>query len=710
MLPRELQIETQFPTPDLARWRALVDADLKGAPFEKRLVTHTYEGIHIQPLYSAALARDHAAAGAGAEASGTGSFTRGAQPLGTSLRGWDIRQERAEADLPTFNNAVREDLMGGATSILLRFDACARAGLDPTDAQGAALAGRDGLATYTLDDLDEALRGVHLQMIALALESGAAFLPLSAMLAALWERRGVKPADARGAFNADPLAVLARDGQLPGSLSASIKDIADLARWTSEHYPHVTSVRVGTAAYHHAGATATQDLAFSMATAIEYLRALSSNGLSASQAARQISFSFAVGCGIFLASAKLRAARRLWTRILEASGVAPDQRAMVMHVRPSKRVLATRDPWVNILRNTACVFAANLGGADAISSTPFDAPLGEPSSLGRRLARNTHHLLMEECQLHRICDPLGGSWYIESLTDELCEKAWVILQAIESRGGMSQALLSGWVGEQIDQAMQPRIRNISTRKDVILGVSDFPNPAEELPRPAPVDRQTIVRRAVERLGRTGKSVLRLAAAPTHAPGGRAAWALELARAGGSVGQIAAMMTSDESSVSTLDAPIQVHPYAEPFERLREAAEHYAEECGERPSVHLVAIGTPAERLARVNFCTNLFEAGGFDITGGESDGSVADALAEYREHASNAHIVVICGPDNRYEADVPALAAALHALGARTVILAGNPGTQEPTYRAAGVNRFVFVKCDVVQLLRELLIEEGVTV
>lgn len=707
MLPRELRVDTLFPPPDLARWRALVDADLKGAPFEKRLVTHTYEGIHVQPLYTAATSGELASA---IGASGVGAMTRAARPLGNSVRGWDIRQERAEAELHASNAAIREDLMGGATSILLRFDACARAGLDPTDAHGAALAGRDGLSAYTLDDLDQALQGVHVHMISIALESGAAFLPMSAMLAALWERRGVTPAEARGAFSADPLAVLARDGQLPCSLESSMKDMVDLARWTSDHYPHVSSVRVGTAAYHHAGATATQDLAFSIATALEYLRAMRNGGLRVDQAASQMTFSFAVGCGIFLASAKLRAARRLWARVLDACGAHPDSRAMVMHVRPSKRVLATRDPWVNILRNTACVFAASLGGADAISSTPFDAPLGEPSPLGRRLARNTHHLLMEECQLHRICDPLGGSWYIETLTDELCEKAWVILQAIESRGGMARALNSGWVGEQIDQAMQPRIRNISTRKDVILGVSDFPNPAEHVPRPVPVDRDTIVRRAIERLGRTGKSVLRLTAAPTHAPGGRAAWALELARAGGSVGQITAMMTQDDGRTSVLDAPIQVHPYAEPFERLREAAEHYEHECGRRPSVHLVVIGTPAERLARVNFCTNLFESGGFDVTGGESDGSIAGALESLRGFAPHAPIAVICGPDARYPTDVPTLAPALHARGVRTVVLAGNPGANEAALTASGVNRFVYVKCDVVQLLQDLLIEEGVTV
>ncbi|MCC6677914.1 MAG: methylmalonyl-CoA mutase small subunit [Phycisphaerales bacterium] len=698
-----LETAGRFSAPGRDRWLQLVEADLKGAPFERRLITHTYEGIHIQPLYTRA--------DAGPAASGfTGlmPMTRGARVLGNSQVGWEIRQERGEADPAAVNEAIRDDLAGGVASVVLRLDACARAGLDPVDPHGAALAATDGAAAYGVDDLDRALEGVHLEMIGVCLEPGAAFLPAAALLAALWARRGVPPEAASGAFQSDPLAVLARDGHLPYSVDEGLARLADLAVWTGRTYPRVRAVRVGTAAYHHAGATATQDLAFSMATALEYLRAMTRAGLTPERAAGQVLFSYAVGCGFFLAAAKLRAARRMWARVVEACGGGAEARRMVMYARPSKRVLTTRDPWVNLLRNTACVFAAGIGGADAIASAPFDSTLGEPSALGRRIARNTHHLLMEECRLHRIADPAGGSWYIEKLTDELAQKAWVILQAIEARGGMARALADGWIAGQIDTAAQPRIHNLATRKEIVVGVSDFLDVHESAPHPAPPDRARIIADACRRLAaRAARPSGDEAPAPIGGPAGeRSAWAARRAAAGASIGELSADLGVGPGRAAVLKAAVAVHPFAEPFEHLREASDRYTDQCGSRPRVALAAIGPVAERLPRVNFCRNLFAAGGFEVLGGEGDGSIAAAAAAFA--ASGAHLTVICGSDEQYTQAVPALAPLLRSAGAHQIILAGNPGPAEAAYRAAGVDRFVFVRCDVVALLSELLEEEGV--
>lgn len=697
MLPKELDIAGLFPAPDYAAWRALVDADLKGASFERRLVTHTYEGLHIQPLYTA-----QDLPPASSLRSGEPPFTRAATPLGNAPSGWSIRQERAEADIAHANNALRDDLEGGVQSVVLRLDACARAGLDPRHPAGAILCGTDGIAAYSLADLDALLEGVHLNMIGLHLEAGAAFIPAAALLSALWEHRGVALQDCQGGFNADPLAVLAREGHLPYSLIDAFARLTDLAHWTSERYPHVRAVRVGTAPYHHAGATATQDLAFSMATALEYLRAMTDAGLSIDQAARQLEFSYAVGCHTFLALAKLRAARRLFARIIDASGGSSDAARMRMYVRPSKRVLTARDPWTNILRSTGCVFAAGLAQADAIGAAPFDAALGEPSPQSRRIARNTHHILMLECHLHAVCDPAGGSWYVERLTDDLAKGAWTILQAIESRGGMAEALTSGWISTQIDQARQPRAQNLATRKDVVVGVSDFPNPDEKFDRPAPIDRPALATAAKARLdAAAARSQPHATPPPARDPGWRTQWAFELARAGAGMGDIAGHLATPGQLPAVLANAVHVHPYAEHFERLRDASEQFAISCGHPPRVFLAVLGTPAQRLARTNYCTNLFEAGGFEVLGADAEGTPHAALQGFA--SSNAHIAVICGPDEEYVLHATALAPSLHRAGARTVVLAGNPGTQEQSYRAAGIDRFVFVKCDVVALLRELL-------
>lgn len=729
MLPRTLDIASLFPPADRARWRALVDADLKGAPFERKLVTHTYEGIYVQPLYTrddaeriavrTGLQQNLSTGISGrAEYSGFAPMTRGAVPVGNAPFGWEIRQDRGETDVAALNAAILDDLEGGVNSITIRLDACARAGLDPTDARGVLLAARDGAAIYSLDDLDAALKGVFVNMIGIGLEAGAAFTPGAAMLAALWERRGVSPDAARGCFNADPLAVLARDGSLPYPLAEAMTRLADLAAWTSARYSHVRSVRVGTAAYHHAGATATQDLAFSMATALEYLRAMTEFGLDVKRASSQMVFSYAVGCNFFLGLAKLRAARRLFARAVEAAGGAGDALRMTMHVRPSRRVMTTRDPWVNILRNTACVFAAGMAGADSIGSAAFDATLGEPSALSRRLARNTHHLLMEESRVHQVCDPAGGSYYIEHLTDEVAEKAWVILQAIEARGGMARALTDGWIAEQIDTALEPRLHNVATRKDVVLAVSDFPRSSEHDPKPRPVDRDAIIAAAKSRLMKQAESSSHgrgVGQPPVHAQRepSTSARAIALARDGASIGAISTAL--ELSGVpATIPAAVHVHPYAEQFEHLRDASDAFASETGHRPMVFVAAIGPIAKRQPRVNFCKNLFETGGFEVLGAGPDaaGGVAEAVQAFK-HA-NSHdgprLAVICGMDDEYPTLLPVLAPALRDAGARTIVLAGNPGANETAYRAHGIDRFVFVKCDVVALLSELLKEEGARV
>lgn len=698
MLPRTLDLASDFPPADLSKWRALAEADLSGTPFDKRLVTHTYEGISLQPLYTRADVKRDDPSGF----SGMMPMTRASRPLGNTQSGWDLRQECTEPDSARASVLIRDDLEGGTTSILLRLDACSRQALDPRSPAGAQLAARDGVAIYSIADLDRALDGVHLNMITLALEAGAAFVPAAALVAALWERRSVDPTACCAAFNADPLAVLARDGHLTRSLAASLADVAALAAWTASRYPNSRAIRVGTAPYHHAGATATQDLAFSLATAVEYLRAMTHAGMTIDAAAQQLTFSYAIGCNIFLAIAKLRAARRLWARVAEACGAKDPARQMLMHVRTSKRVLAARDPWINILRNTSCLFAAGVAGADVITSTPYDAPLGEPTDAARQLARNTSHLLAEECAVHRICDPAGGSYYIERLTDELCDKAWAIFQSIEGQGGMAAALQSGWIRAQIDSAFAPHARNIATRKDAILGVSEFPDPA---PRPTPrtVDRECIRRDAASRLSarpeRPSAEVSRTSETSVLDR------AVAMARENAAIFEIYESLLRDAQPHAHLDIPIHVHPYAAPFEHLRDACDLYAEQCGVRPSVFLAAVGPLAKRLPRVNFCKDLFIAGGFRVLEGDGDGNAADIPAAFSR--SNAPIAVICGNDDAY-AVVTSLAPALHRAGAKRVVLAGNPGPNESAYRDAGIDRFVFVKCDVVSLLTDLLAEEGV--
>jgi methylmalonyl-CoA mutase len=703
MLDPAFSLKDDFPPVDYDAWRALAEADLQGAAFEQELVTHTYEGIDVQPVYTR---RDCPTEGDPDGFPGLPRFVRGARPLGAVQAGWDLRQEHAHPDLEVTSRAILEDLQGGVTSLLLRLDLAARNGLDPDNPEAAELAGRDGIMAYHADDLDTALAGVHLDAIGVTLEAGAAFLPAAALLVVLWRRRGISPSRARGAFNADPLAVLVRDGHLPVSPEVALTQLADLAAWAAANYPQVTSARVGTAPYHHAGATAAQDLAFAMGTAVTYLRAMTGAGLDVDAAARQILFSLSLGTHHFLAIAKLRAARRLWSRVVEACGGSPAAQAMRIHARVSKRVLTLRDPYVNLLRNTAACYAAALGGAEAITSVPFDSVAGLPDDQSRRIARNTVVILQEEAHLHRVVDAPGGSWFLDWLTDQVAEKAWPIFQDIERQGGMLQAVRTGWVARQIDSAFAPRAKNLARRKEGITGVSEFPNIGEApVVRPAP-NLRPLRADAAQRVAsarRPSPELAALASRPRNA-GATTALVVQAAEERASLGELATAL-GFHAEPTTLP-PLAPHVFARPFEELRDASDAWLAAHGTRPRVFLVNLGPVAHHTARANYAKNFFEAGGFEILG--NDGfKDADAVAKAFA-ASGAPVAVICSSDKLYPDVVPQVAPKLKAAGAQSVVLAGNPGANETAWRAAGVDRFIFIKCDVLATLRDMLREQGV--
>ncbi len=696
MSQTKFTIRDDFPPASYQQWRALAEADLKGATFEQKLVTQTYEGIAIQPLYTQRDQLPDAELGL----PGCFPFVRGARPAEAACE-WDLRPEYAHPDLQETNRAILEDLQGGVTSVLLRFDAAARLGLDADDAAAIDKSGRDGIASYSAADLEAAIGEVELPLVGIAFEAGAAFAPAAAMLVALWQQRGVPHEKAHGAFNADPIGVLAREGHLPYSTDKGLALVAQLAVWTAKHLPRVRAVGVDTSAYHNAGAATAQDIAFSVATGVEYLRAMASAGLDLDSAAQQITFNFSLGTHHFLAIAKLRAARWLWARVLQASGGSAPSGGMNINARTSRRVLTQRDPYVNLLRNTVGIFAAVAGGANSVTSLPFDAMLGLPDARSRRIARNTALILQEEAHLGHVADPAGGSWFIDRLTKQIAEKAWQVLQQVEARGGMVAALNDGWIAEQINAAFAPRAKNISRRKEGITGVSEFPDVAEEEFSAAAVDSQKVRAAAIERVAK-GRQQVRMPAAMNEA--GTFESAVAAAKKGASIGQISRMLGFGRDSVEI--KPLPFRPFAEPFEALRTACDAWEQMHGKRPSVFLANMGRVSDCTARATYSKNFFEAGGFAVI--TSDGFADATAAAEGFQRSEAQVAVICSSDKLYPELVPLLASKLKQAGANMVVLAGNPGGNEENWRAAGVDQFVFIKCDVLSTLREILHELGV--
>jgi methylmalonyl-CoA mutase len=663
----ELAFAAEFPPATPAEWRAVVDKALKGAPFEKRLVTRLYEGVTVQPLYTA---DDWQASADPSGFPGFAPFTRGGHARGAGTDGWEVMTEHTLADPRQANKAILADLMRGATAIDLHFDR--------PDAPGIAI--------DTLDDLDQALNEILLELVPLSLDAGDEAISAAAMLAALWRRRSVPPAEARGAFNVDPIGALAASGSLAGSLEQALARMAELATWTGETYANVTAVGIDSSSYYEAGATETQDLAAAMSTGVAYLRALTAGGLEIDAALRQMNFTMAVGCDQFLSIAKLRAARRLWARIAEACGASETARTMKLHARTARRIMSQRDPWVNMLRTTVAGFAAGAGGADSVTVMPFDTALGVSDDFARRIARNTQILLKEEAYVSRVTDPAGGSWYVETLTEQLANAAWTAFQSIESRGGIAAVLSDGSFAAEIEASWAERQKNVARRKDSLTGVSEFPNILEE-----PVVR--------ERPERHVKRENTNAAAPIAAIDD----AIAAIEAGSTLSAVSAGLASG-SPVQI--APLPSHRLHESFETLRDAADRHKAATGAWPTIFLANMGTVAQHTGRSTFSKNFFEAGGIEALGNNGFTDPEAAAAAFRE--SGARIAILCGTDALYETDAGRFAAALKQAGVQHLFLAGNPGDRREEYRKAGIDEFIAIGMDVLSVLRSTLARLGV--
>lgn len=689
----EQQKLNEFETATYEAWLKLVERDLKGAPFEKKLVKRV-SGIDVQPLYTRAGSERAGAAPQRDDAAGIPGFapyTRGCYALGASEMGWDVRFELAQGEPEDGAESIADNLAGGATSVALVLDRAARAGSNEH--------GLEGIAIENLAELDRLLTHVALDKVPVTLEAGATALPLAAGLVALGQRRKLKLEALTGSFGIDPLTTLATFGSLPTALETALSDAAEAARWASQNTPRCSALSIDTSPYHEAGADAAFEIALALATGLEYLRALTRAGLGLDDASRQLSFRFSVGRDFFVEIAKLRAFRRTWARVLEASGASEAARTAVVCARTSRRTKTQRDPWVNLLRGTAESFSAVVGGADAIVTHGFDLALGASGEFGQRMARNTQHLLRHESNLHRVVDPAGGSYYLEAISDGLAGRAWERLQSIERSGGLSRAILEGSVQQELQGLLEAERRAVETRRTAITGVNEFPHVREE---PLSVRTRGTPERARARAEaaaeRSSKGLARLAIEPDarfrssieSAEHGAAFSALRVALGAGTAARCRALVRER---------------LAQPFETLRDRADQLAVHSGARPSVFLANLGPIPEHKARAGYAQNFFEAGG--LLALTNEGFATPEAAAEAFAASGAQLAALCASDAVYAELAEPTAKALREKGARAIVLAGAPGEREAAYRTAGVSDFIYLGINAVDCLRSLLERTG---
>jgi methylmalonyl-CoA mutase len=438
-----------FPAASREAWLELVNKAIKGAEFEKKMVSRTVDGLRVEPIYTPADALPFS----DTAVPGVAPLTRGTHATLQGL-GWDIRQYHSGTDARAVNAAILDDLNGGVTSIAI------------------AVGGGNGLP-MTTQALNTAFNGVLLDICPVTLIAHEKTPEAAQALIAVWDALQVPDGKRRGGFAFDPLGTLAVFGQLATPLNDALADAAALINRT-RHMPGVSALAADGHCYHCAGATEAQELAVVLSTFVAYLRAADKAGIAPGDALTKIAATLAVDADQFLAIAKLRALRRLIWRIADASGAGDAATAVKVQAVTSWRMLAKRDPWTNIIRTAIACAGGALGGADSIIVLPFTFPLGKTDAFARRVARNIQIVCQEESNLGRVIDPAGGSWYVEKLTDDLAKKAWSLFQEIEKQGGMAAALQSGFVQQEIAKSAEAKVKAIATGRAELTAVSAFP--------------------------------------------------------------------------------------------------------------------------------------------------------------------------------------------------------------------------------------------
>ena len=556
--PEDLTLAAEFDDPTREQWRELVAGvlaksgrEVSPEEAEAALATVTDDGITIAGLYAAEDAPDVATG-----VPGLPPFVRGARAEGQVAEGWLVRQRHAfppDADADGISEAhdvLVAELENGVSSLWLVLGG---AGGPPVDA------------------LPRLLEGVFVDLAPIALDAARDTPGAAAALLRFAEENGAGAI--AGSLGYDPLLDRTQGGApLDDAYRTALVDHAQQA---AASHPQLRTVVADGLPYHRAGGSDAQELGAALAAGVHALRLLTDAGLATDEAFARIEFRFAATADQFATLAKLRAARRCWDRIGDVSGAGEHARAMHQHAVTSPAMVTRRDPWVNMLRTTVATVGAGLGGAAAVTVLPFDSELGRPDEAARRLARNTQALLLEESHLAHVIDPAGGSWYVESLTDALAQKAWDEFTRIERDGGIVAVLDEGSLAARLDATWEQRAARIARREDPITGVSEFPNLHEDLPRREP-------------------------APDTPHDGG-----------------------------------LPRRRYAEVFEHLRDRADAAAT----RPTVFLATVGKLAEYTARASFTTNLFHAGGVATTDGPGGTDPQEIATAFRDAGTPVAVI-----------------------------------------------------------------------
>ncbi len=613
----------EFPPVTKEAWKEQVEKDLKGRSVDT-LQWKPYEGFSVEPFYTEhdlkklAYLTD--------SAPGQFPYTRG---TAADSNDWNINEYISEGDISAANKAALESLRMGAQSITFvsRIE-------DSTTS---------GVSVENKADMAALLRDIQIDKVPVHFKFGSGAMTILDLFTSEALNRNIDLNKLRGSIDTDPIG----DLLLSGSHNpCAFEELKSVISYVSENMPAFKGLSVHGEIFGDSGASAVQELAFSLASGVEYMDRLTSMDLTAEQIAGHMNFSFSIGSDYFMEIAKLRAARLLWATVLQQYGC--NEKKMSIETVSSGWNQTIYDPYTNMLRGTVAAMAATIGGSNAVHVSPLDSAYDAPGEFTRRMARNTQLILKNESYIDRVIDPSAGSYYIENLTNSLAEAAWELFLEVEKTGGIVEALKSGFIQDKIEETRKSKDSDLETGRATLLGVNRYPNLNEQASKVQLTDT---------------------------------------------------VRDNPEFEIR----PLKPYRGAEAFEKLRMATENY----NGNASVFLLPLGNPAMRTARTGFSANFFSCGGFSVI----DNGAFDSTEEGIDAAikSGSKIVVICSSDKEYPEIAPGICEKLEAADPDIhIIVAGNPKEHIDELDKAGVDDFIHIRSNMLEILKKYQVVVGI--
>jgi len=603
---------------NIDQWKKAAEKEVKG----RDLTWHTPEGIAVKPLYTADDAGDPGLPG-------FAPFTRGVRASMYAGRPWTIRQYAGFSTAEESNAFYRRNLAAGQKGLSVAFDLATHRGYDSDHPRVVGDVGKAGVAIDSVEDMKILFDGIPLDQMSVSMTMNGAVIPILAFFIVAGEEQGVDQAQLDGTIQNDILKEFMVRNTYIYPPEPSMRIVSDIIAYTSAHMPKFNSISISGYHMHEAGATAVQELAFTIADGKEYVQRAIASGLDIDAFAGRLSFFFGIGMNFFMEVSKLRAARTLWHRVMDELG-AQDERSKMLrtHCQTSGVSLQEQDPYNNVIRTTIEAMAATLGGTQSLHTNALDEAIALPTDFSARIARNTQIVLAEESGITKVVDPLGGSYYVEALTAELVDQAWKIIGEVDALGGMTKAVASGMPKRLIEEAAAARQARVDKGEDVIVGVNTYKLATEEQLDTLEVDNDFVRQGQIARLAATRAArdeaacQAALMALTEGAKGGTnlLALAVEAARTRATLGEISDAMEAVFGRYATTPVPVQgiygsAHEFDKRWAQVLDGVASVGRRLGRKPKLLVAKMGQDGHDRG-ANVIASAFSDMGFDVISG----------------------------------------------------------------------------------------------